>query len=338
MSDQITEILKNLKKDTLQPVYLLHGEEPYFVEKISKKIQEIAIPSQDKGFNEFVLLGKDLSVGSLLNYARRFPMMAEKQLIMVKDSNQIQGLEDKNQTAMLEDYVTNPLASTILVLCFAAGADERKSWVKAFGKKGFIFNSKKLYDNQIPEFISSYCHGNGVKISMKAIQMVNEFVGGDLKRICGELDKIFINLSLGESIEAATVEKFVGISKEYNVFELQKALGQKDRLKSFTIVNKFSKNPKDNPLPPILINLYNYFTKILVINTLLDKSEMNVANSLGMKPFFVREYLSVVKKYSINDCKNTISAIKTADLKSKGIGGGGNDEEILKELVFSILN
>ncbi len=338
MSDSIDIILKNIKKDALLPVYLLHGEEPFFIEKIAKKIQDVAIPAQDKGFNEFVLMGKELSVGSLLNYARRFPMMAERQLILVKDANQIQGIEDKTQNAMLEDFAIKPLTSTILVLCFNGNADERKAWVKSFGKKGMLFQSKKLYDNQIPEFIANYCHGSGVKISMKAIQMINEFVGGDLKRICGKLDKIFINLGIGESIEAATVEKYVGISKEYNVFELQKAMGLKDVLKTNQIVNQLARNPKDNPLPPIVINLYNYFCKILIINCLNDKSEINVANQLGMKPFFVREYLGAARKYTINETKKAIEAIKEIDLKSKGIGANGGEENFLKEMAYKILN
>jgi DNA polymerase III subunit delta len=338
MSDTIDVILKNIKRDSLLPVYLLHGDEPYFIEKIAKKIQDVAIPAHDKGFNEFVLIGKELSVGSLLNYARRFPMMAERQLILVKDANQIQGLEDKTQTAMLEDFALKPLSSTILVLCFNGSADERKAWVKSFGKKGMLFQSKKMYDNQIPEFIANYCHSSGVKISMKAIQMVNEFVGGDLKRICGELDKIFINLGIGESIEAATVEKFVGISKEYNVFELQKALGMKDILKTNQIINQLSRNPKDNPLPPIVINLYNYFCKILIVNCLNDKSEINVANALGTKPFFVKEYLAAARKYTIHECKKAIEAIKEIDLKSKGVEASGGEENYLKEMAFKILN
>jgi DNA polymerase-3 subunit delta len=339
MAEKNTDIIKNLKKDTLKPLYFLHGEEPYFIEKIADRIQELAIPVHEKGFNEFVLFGKELNVGTVLNYARRYPMMAEKQLIIIKEANQIQGIDQKAQQTLLEEYALNPLPSTILVLCFNNSQDERRTWVKAFAKKGFLLNSKKLYENQVPEFIADYCHGRGVKISMKAIQMLVENIGADLKRLTSEIDKVILNVKLGEGIDADVIQKFVGISKEFNVFELQKALIQRDILKANQIIHYFASNPKDNPIQPILIILYNFFSKTLLAQASQDKSDGGIAKLLGVNPFFAKDYLAACRSYHLWKIAAIIHAIKMADLKSKGVEAGEETEgEILKNLIFQILH
>ncbi len=335
----MSEILKSIKKDSIKPLYFLHGEEPFHIEQIADKIQNLAIPVHEKGFNEFVLFGKELTVGALLNYARRFPMMAERQLIIVKDANQIQGIDLKENQKILEDYATNPLGSTILVLCFGNAQDERKTWVKAFAKKGVLQNFKKLYDNQLPEFVASYCHSNGVKISMKAIQLLIEHIGNDLKRLTGEIDKVVLNVKLGEGIDADIIQKYVGISKEYNVFELQKALIQRDILKANQIIIYFGNNPKDNPIQPILIILYNFFSKVLLIHASNDKSESAIASLLKVNAFFAKDYLNASRNYSFQKLAFVIHALKIADLKSKGVETGEENEgDILKKLVFEILH
>ena len=335
----MSEILKSLKKDSIKPIYFLHGEEPFHIEQIADKIQSLAIPVHEKGFNEFVLFGKELTVGGLLNYARRFPMMAERQLVIVKEANQIQGIELKENQKMLEDYALNPLVSTILVLCFGNAQDERKTWVKAFGKKGVLQNFKKMYDNQLPEFVASYSHGRGVKISMKAIQLLVEHIGNDLKRLTSELEKVVLNIKLGESIDADVIQKYVGISKEYNVFELQKALIQRDILKANQIIIYFGNNPKDNPIQPILIILYNFFSKVLLIHSSNDKSENAVAALLKVNSFFAKDYLNAARSYSLPKLAYIIHALKIADLKSKGVETGEEtDGDILKKLVFEILH
>lgn len=339
MAEKNSDIIKSIKKDSLRNLYFLHGEEPYFIEKIVDKIQDLAIPVSEKGFNEFVLFGKDINVGTLLNYARRFPMMAEKQLIIVKDANQIQGIDQKENQTLLEEYANKFLPSTILVLSFNNNQDERRTWVKAFAKNGFILNSKKLYENQIPEFIADYCHGRGVKISMKAIQMLVENIGADLKRLTSEIDKVILNVKLGEGIDADVIQKYVGISKEYNVFELQKALIQKDVLKANQIINFFASNPKDNPIQPILIILYNFFSKTLLAFASQDKSDAGVAKLLGVNPFFAKDYVSACRAYNFPKLASIIHSIKIADLKSKGVEAGEESEgDILKKLIFEILH
>ena len=335
----MSEILKSIKKGSIKPLYFLHGEEPFHIEQIADKIQNLAIPLHEKGFNEFVLFGKELTVGALLNYARRFPMMAERQLVIVKDATQIQGIDLKENQKMLEDYATNPLSSTILVLCFGNAQDERKTWVKAFAKKGVLQNFKKFYDNQLPEFVASYCHGKGVKISMKAIQLLIEHIGNDLKRLTSEIDKVVLNVKLGDGIDADVIQKYVGISKEYNVFELQKALIQRDILKANQIIIYFGNSPKDNPIQPILIILYIFFSKVLLIQASNDKSESAVASLLKVNVFFAKDYLNASRNYSFQKLTQIIHFLKIADLKSKGVETGEEIEvDILKKLIFEILH
>lgn len=335
----MAEILKSIKKDTLKPLYFLHGEEPFHIEQMIDKIQQLAIPTHEKGFNEFVLFGKDLNMGALLNYARRFPMMADKQLIVVKDAQQIQGIDQKENQKLLEDYALQPLSSTILILAFNNVQDERKTWVKAFGKNGILHNSKKFYDNQLPEFLADYCHSKGVKISMKAIQLLIEHIGNDLKRLTSEIDKVVLNVKLGEGIDADTIQKFVGISKEYNVFELQKALIQRDVVRANQIIIYFGNNPKDNPIQPILIILYNFFSKVLLVHASNDKSEGGIASLLKVNSFFAKDYLNAARNYSLHKLTSVIHSLKIADLKSKGVDTGEESEgDILQKLVFEILH
>jgi DNA polymerase III subunit delta len=339
MADKNSDIIKSIKRDSLKSTYFLHGEEPYFIEQIIDKIQDVAIPVHEKGFNEFLLFGKDLNIGALLNYARRFPMMAESQLIVVKDAQQIQGIDQKENQTLLEDYALKPLSSTILVLAFSNNQDERKAWVKAYGKSGFLLNSKKLYDNQIPDFITEFCHSKGVKISPKAVQLLVEHIGNDLKRLTSEIDKVILNLKIEEGIDADVVQRFVGISKEYNVFELQKALINRDILKSNQIINYFASNTKENPIQPILIILYSFFSKVLLSHATHDKSERNLASVLGVNPFFVKDYLSAVRNYPLGKAAMIIHYIRIADAKSKGVEVGNESEgDILKQLVFEILH
>lgn len=339
MPKTASDVLKDLKKKQYSPLYLLQGEEPYYTEKIADYIEEHAIAPADRSFNQFVFFGKDLSIPALLSHAKRFPMMADRQLILVKEAQGLQGFDQKEMQTVLENYAKNPLTSTILVLVFKTSVDERKTWVKAFDKSGVLMPSKKLYDNKIPDWILEYCHDNGLKISRKAIEMLCEYVGNDLKRLASEIDKIMLNLRVDEEINALVVEKFVGISKEYNYFEFQKALINKDVLRANQIVNFFASNPKDNPLAPIVILLYNFFSKVLLTHATADKSERNLAIVLGVNPFFTKDYGLAARNYSLAKVVQIISEIKKLDLKSKGVeSGSSNDGEALREMTFRILH
>jgi DNA polymerase III subunit delta len=339
MTQTPEQALKEIRQKKIQPLYFIHGDEPYYIEKIIDELEQVVVPEAEKGFNQFMLFGKDIEVGTILNSARRFPFMAERQLVMVKEAQQISGLDNKEKNAMLEEYALRPLSSTILAICFQGSFDSRKALLKAFDKNGVIVHCKKLYDNKLPDWVGEYARTKGMKISIKAVQMLVENIGNDLKRITSEIDKIMLNLKANEEVSAAVVEKFVGISKEYNVFELQKAFTQRDVLKANKIANYLAANTKENPLPPILIILYNFFSKVLILHGTADKSESNLASVLGVNPFFVKDYMATARAYNVGQLAQAIKAIRHADNCSKGIeGGAANEEAVLKELVFNVLH
>lgn len=339
MTPAVEQILKDVRKKNFAPVYLLHGDETYFVDLIAEEIEKSVVPEHEKGFNQFVVFGKDAQVGSVMNMARRYPFMAERQLVLVREAQQMGGLGEKANQHLLEEYAKAPLPSTVLVLCHTGPFDERKALAKAIGQKGVLFNSKKLYDNKVPDWIGDYCRQQNLKISLKAIQMLFDYIGNDLKRLGGEIDKMKINLKAGEEISAETVERLVGISKEYNVFELQKALTLRDVLKANRIADYFSRNPKDNPLPPMLIILYQFFTKVLLVQASRDQSEKHLASVLGVHTFFVKDYLQTARAYPVWKVAGIIHSIRQADAHSKGVDAPTvNEGAILKQLVFEILH
>lgn len=333
------QALKEIRQKKIQPLYFIHGDEPYYIDLLADALEKAVVPESEKGFNQFVLFGKDADVGTILNYARRFPFMSERQLVLVKEAQQSNGLDTKDKSALLDDYATRSLSSTVLALCFQGNFDMRKSLPKTFEKHGVLVQCKKMYDNKLPDWVGEHVRSLGAKISIKAIQMLVENIGNDLKRITSEIDKILLNLTASEEITAAVVEKYVGISKEYNVFELQKALIQRDVIKSNKIANYLAANTKENPLPQVLIILYNFFSKVLVVHGTQDKSEGHLASVLGVSPFFVKDYLSAARQYSLGHVAKAIKALRQADNASKGIESGSKDEQaIMQELVFTILH
>ncbi|GGB80503.1 DNA polymerase III subunit delta [Dyadobacter sediminis] len=332
-------ILKEIRGKKFKPLYFIHGDEPYYIDAIADELEKRVVPEAEKGFNQFIIYGKDTDLTGVLGYARRFPFMAERQIVIVKDANKLGGIEQKEQQARLEDYALNPAASTVLVLCFHANADERKSFIKAIGTHGAVVQSKKMYDNKLPDWVAAFCQQEGVKISPKAIQMLVDNIGNDLKRLSNEVRKIMVNLRVDEGIDAAAVERFVGISKEYNVFEFQKALMQRDVLKANQIASYFSANSKDNPLSPILIILYNFFAKLLLAHASKDKSEKGLAAELGVNPYFVKDYLLAIRNYPLPKVAHVIHYLRECDSRLKGLDGVSIPEsELLKELVFKIVH
>ncbi|TAF97441.1 MAG: DNA polymerase III subunit delta [Cytophagia bacterium] len=333
------QALKEIRQKKIQPLYFIHGDEPFYIEQLADALEKAVVPESEKSFNQFVVFGKDLEVGAVVNYARRFPFMAERQLVLVKEAQQVAGIDNKDKNALLEQYALNPLPSTVLAICFQGNFDARKSLPKSFEKNGVLVQSKKMYDNKLPDWVAEYIRSRGAKVSPKAIQMLVEYIGNDLKRIASEVDKMLFNLTVAEEISAAVVEKYVGISKEYNVFELQKALTQRDVLKANRIANYLAANPKENPLPQVLIILYNFFSKLLIVHSSRDKSEAGVAAALGINAFFAKDYLLAARNYNLWHTVQIISALRQADNASKGIEtGAANSDAILKELVFKILH
>jgi DNA polymerase III subunit delta len=339
MANNYQQIINTLSQNSLKPVYLVHGTEPFFIDAFVQKIVDIAIPDFEKGFNEYVLYGKDLSLGDVLNYARKFPMMAEKQLVVVKEAHLLSDLANKDSLALLETFVKTPQTTTILVLSFAKAQDERKTWVKAFATQGQILNFKKMYDNEVPDFIMSHCADLKLKISPKAVQLLSEHIGNNLQAIHNELDKLKVNLKPEEAIDASAIEKYVGISKDFNVFELQKAILDKNVLKCYQIVKYFGDNSKDHPMQPNIIILYNFFSKVLLTHGSKSLSDAELARILGVNPYFLKDYKRATQVYPVGHLMKIINVLNTTDLKSKGIGAGSaSEKELYNDLIYNILH
>lgn len=329
------QIITDLKDKKYSPVYFFEGEEPFFMDRVSDYILENVLTEDEKGFNQTILYGKDLSIDSIMTASKRFPMMAERQVVVIREAQNIKNIED------LASYVEKPMQSTILVFNYKYKTiDKRKKLYKALQKNGVYLESKPLYENQIPLWISNYLKEKNLGIDPRAAQMIADFVGSDLQRIVNELEKVTISLVPGTSIMPNDVEKNIGISKDYNVFELQKALGNKDILKSNRIINYFIDNEKQNPFTLIIGNLVTFFRKILIYHSIENKNDRAlVAQKLGVNPFFINDYTNAASKYSLDKAVNIISMMREYDLRSKGARGGtAGNGELLRELVFKILH
>jgi len=329
------QIIKELKDKKYAPVYFLEGEEPYFMDQISHFILEHVLSEEEKGFNQSILYGKDLSIDAIMTAAKRFPMMAERQVVVIREAQNIRNIED------LAIYVENPMRSTILVVNYKYKTiDKRKKLYKAVQKNGIYLESKSLYESNIPNWITNYLKEKNLGIDPRAAQMITDFVGSDLQRIVNELEKVTISMVPGTSILPEDVEKNIGISKDFNMFELQKALGNKDILKSNLIVNYFIDNEKQNPLPAILGMLVGFFRKILVYHSVENKSDRNhMAQKLGVNPYFINDYINAGRNYTLDKTINIISMMRDYDLRSKGARGGTTENgDLLRELTFKILH
>ena len=329
-------ILQDLKNKIYSPVYFLYGEESYFIDVISDYIEDNVLTDTEKEFNQTIIYGKDIDIATLISYARRFPMMSNYQVVLVKEAQDLKKIEE------LEPYILNPMDSTLLVLCYKyEKIDRRKTLFKSIEKKAILYESARIYDNKIPEWISDYVRKLKYSISTKACYLLAEFLGNDISKIVNEISKLIINIPANQEITEDYVEKNIGISKDYNVFELQKALGKKDVLKANQIINYFAANPRENPLVKVIPLLFSYFSKILVYHHLADKSRNNVAAALSVNPFFVTDYQQAAANYSSGKLTSIISILREYDMKSKGVDSSATsfpDGELMKELVFRILH
>ncbi len=327
-------ILSDLKKKIFYPVYFLYGEEAYFIDEISESIEQNVLTDTEKEFNQTIIYGKDTNIPTLVSYAKRFPMMANYQVIIVKEAQDLDKIEE------LAGYVEHPLNSTLLVICYKyEKIDRRKSFFKSIEKTGVLFESPRLYDNQIPDWITDYVRKKNYTITTKATFLLAEFLGTDLSKIVNEISKLTINIPPGQEITEEYVEKNIGISKDFNVFELQKALGRKDIFKSNQIITHFGANPKENPLVKVIPLLYSYFSKVLIYHHLPDKSRNNVASALSINPFFVQDYQAAAGNFKVTRLISIISLLREYDLKAKGVDNiSATDGELMKELVFKILH
>ena len=295
------QIIRNVRSGKFAPIYVLHGEESFFIEEISKALLECTVDEASKDFNETVLYGRDTDINEILASARRFPMMAERQLVLVKEAQDLKCWKRKDELEKLAAYAESPVSSTVLVLAYMnKKIDGRSKAVKTLSKNGILFLSEKVRDYKLAQWIEAYVNDQGLNLNGQASQLLSEYLGNDLRKVVNEISKLKISLPEGSEVTPEVIEKHIGISKEYNVFELQRALGMKDVSKASRIVNHFEANPKNNPLAMVIPVLSAYFSKIFVYHGLKDKSQQSAAKSLGCSPYAVRDYAAAARLYELN--------------------------------------
>lgn len=340
MASTYPEIINQINANSFAPIYFLQGEETFFIDSIISAIEEKAIEESQRSFNQLILYGKEVSLADVIGAARRYPMMGERQLVVVKEAQEMRDWTKEDRQSLVINYLENPLASTILVFGYKyKSLDKRTRLGKHMEKYAVFLHAKKLYDNQIPDWIMSHCKGQGRKISGDAVMMLSENIGNNLQRLANEIDKLLLNAIEGKEIDAGMVQRYVGISKEYNIFELQKALSFGNRQKAYKITDYFAANPGNNPMVLTIYNLFSYFSKLLMIHHASDKNERSIASLIGVNPFFVKEYLQAARNYPLGKVIQNIKYLHEADLQSKGIGfATKKDGPVLTELVYKLMN
>ena len=333
--DDVKQLVAAIKKGDLKPIYFLMGEEAYYIDKISDFIEDNVLDDAEKGFNQMVLYGRDVSIDDIVSNAKRYPMMAERQVVIVKEAQDLSRTIEK-----LAAYAENPQPTTVLVLNYKyKKIDKRKALYKALKKTGsVVFESKKLYDNQVPDWIRRVLKGQGYDISPKAAQMLVEFLGTDLSKVNNELEKLKIVLPKGTQITPEHIEENIGISKDFNNFELRKAVGERNKVKAFQIAKYFADNPKDNPMVVTVALLFNFFSQLLHLHGMADKNPRSVASALRVNPYFVNEYLTAARNYPMKKVSGVIALLREFDVKSKGVGANAVPQgDLLKELLVRVL-
>jgi DNA polymerase III subunit delta len=329
------EIISGLKKRIFKPVYFLAGEEAYYIDLIISYIENNILSEEEKAFNQIIVYGDDTNIPAIIDTARRFPMMSSHQVVIIKEAQSLKKIDD------LVMYLEKPLSSTILAFSYKYKTlDKRTKLYKALENHGSYFESARVRDYLIPGWIERYLMTKGIKTDPSASAMLTEFLGTDLHKIVNELDKLIISLPASKPvITTALIEKNIGISKDYNNFELIKAIGEKNILRANMIVNYFANNPKDNPITLTIASLFGFFSKLLTFHYLSDKSKNNVAAILKVNPYFVKDYETSAMKYNVTKTVQVISLLRTFDMRSKGYGDVGTEPgDLMKELTYKILH
>lgn len=327
-----TEIISSLKKGDFKPIYFLSGEESFYIDEISNYIANNCLKEEDRGFNQSILYGtKDLKVEEIIAEAKQFPFGSERRVVLVREAQNVLKIEE------LEKYVVNPQPTTILVICYKGKSlDKRKKFAKALIKNHIVFESKSIYENKIPDWINNYISSKGFSITNKACMILSESLGANLSKIVNEIKKLMLLIKEGEEITSELIEQHIGVSKDFNIFEFQNSLGERNSYKSNKIAKYFVANSKEYPLPKILGSLFNYFQKLITFHSLKRKGD--AASILGVHPFFIKDYEKAARSYTTNQLINIFSLLKEYDLRSKGINNKNvSSGELLKELVIKIL-
>jgi DNA polymerase-3 subunit delta len=328
------KIISEWKKKSFKPVYWLEGEEDYFIDKVVDYAEHNILPESEASFNLTVFYGKDASWVDVINACRRYPMFAERQVVLLKEAQQMRDIDK------LEPYIDNPLPSTVFVVSYKEKkVDGRSRLAKLLKEKGEMLTTKKMYENQLPEWTSNLVQSKGFSISQKALLLLVDHIGNDLSRIDNEIDKLLLNLGKRKEITEDDIEKYVGISKEYNPFELQGAIAKKDLSKAIQIIAYFEANPKAAPIQLILPTLYNLFSKTYMIFGQSGNDEKTVAVNIGVNPYFVRDYMMTAKNYGFSGTETALLLLHHYNLKSVGVNDAGTtDASLLKEMVVKMMS
>lgn len=333
MAKKYEDIVSSFKTKTFSPIYILTGDEPFYIDELTKRFEDSILDESEKDFNQVVLYGRDIKVDDIIANAKQYPVMADYRIVVVREAQDI----EKKDWAKFDSYFENPIPTSIIVICYKYKTIE-KAFAKKVDKIGILFESKKLYDNTIAQWIINYGKTIDLKIQPQVSQIIADYLGNNLEKIANELSKLKLNLQPKEEITINHIEQHIGISKDYNVFELQKALATRNIITANKIINYFEANPKENPIQVIFPSLFSYFTKILIATQVKDKTPQNVAKEIGVNTYFVRDYMSALNIYSLDKLFQIISLIREYDLKSKGldISPSTTNGELMKELIFKI--
>jgi DNA polymerase III subunit delta len=328
------KIIGDLKKNIHKPIYWLEGEESFFIDKIVHFAEHEILNESEAGFNLTVFYGKDADWTAVVNACRRYPMFSEKQVVLIKEAQEMRGIEK------LESYIEKPLLSTILVVAYKnKKVDGRTKLAKIIKDKGVLLTTKKLYDNELPDWTQQLVKSKGFTIAGKALFLLIDHIGNDLSRLNNEIDKLALNLGERKNITEDDIEAYVGVSKEFNVYELQHALATRDLYKAIRIAQYFEANPKAAPLPLIFPSLYNFFSKVLMVYSVPAKDEKSLAAAIGVHAFFAKDYLQAAKIYRQQQAENIILLLHEYNLKSIGINDSGTDDALLlKEMIGKMMS
>ena len=330
----VQSILNEIKAGDIRPLYFLMGEEAFFIDQISTFIETSVLDETQRGFDQTVLYGKDTSIDAIVSSAKRFPMLAARQVIVVKEA--------QNLSRTIEDlltYVKNPQQTTTLVICYKyKSIDKRKALYKALSKAHVVFESKKIYDSNIPSWISGELQKMNLKITPKASYLLSEFLGNDLAKISNELSKLQLVMGDNDLITPELIQINIGISKDFNNFELQKAIAQLDQKKAYQIVRYFSQNPNQHPMVLTVATLYSFFSKLMILHTVNDRNPKVLSRAIGVNPYFLNDYTAAAKNFPMRRISSVFQTLRTIDVKSKGVGANLKPLDLYQELIFRILS
>jgi DNA polymerase-3 subunit delta len=327
------KIIADWKKGNFKPIYWLEGDEPFFIDQVVHYAEHKILPEAEASFNLSIFYGKDADWSSVVNACMRYPMFAEKQVVILKEAQQMRDIEK------LESYIDNPLASTIFVVSFKEKkVDGRSKLAKTLKSKGEMLSTKKMYDSQLPEWVNQMVASHKLTITPKALHLRVDHIGTDLSRLQNEVEKLAVNLAGRKNITEDDIEKYIGVSKDFNVFELQDALGKRDLAKTIRIIHYFEANPKAAPIQMILPALYNYFSKVFMLYSLPNITEQSAAAALGVNPFFVKEYIATARRYDYEGIEKVLLLLHQYNLRSIGVHDAGtSDAGLLKELAVKMI-